>query len=123
MECFYRSGEGLAWGSSAATRYIVAQYCGGQSALVRVFQSRLGVPLAKMRSALFRVLRADTGRFAMMRSCADAFPKGAVFDAGKLLGEWFKLTWRRAWGELVMFGECELFERHFVWFAGDLQEV
>jgi hypothetical protein len=38
------------------SRYIVAQYCGDQNALVRLSQSRMDYPLARMRAALLRTV-------------------------------------------------------------------
>lgn len=105
------------------TRYIVCQYCGGQSGLVRVSQSRLGIPLAKMRAALLRAMRGCTERYEMMKACSDRHPKEENVNWGKLMGQWFFLSLRRAWNDLVATGQCWFFERDFVWFAGKLCEV
>ena len=45
------------------SRYIVAQYCGDQNALVRLSQSRMEVCLSRMREALYRTLKGLTERY------------------------------------------------------------
>jgi hypothetical protein len=45
------------------SRYIVAQYCGGLDALVRVSRSRMEYPLPRMREALRSVLKGLPERY------------------------------------------------------------
>lgn len=109
------------------TRYVVNQYAGGQCGIVRTSQSRLGVPLAKMRKALFAAIRASVNRYELMAACKEShrktFGQDWAVDWGQLMRDWFRDSWRRAWRDLVETGECWFFKRRFVWFCGDLCEV
>ena len=102
------------------SRYIVAQYCGGQNALVRLSQSRMEYPFSKMRAQLLRKLKNLPERYRigneMQQSVGDE-QMSTVFN--QLL--W--LSFRTAWDDLVRGHSCEAFGVKFVWWDGKLQRV
>ena len=101
-------------------RYIVAQYCGDQNALVRLSQSRMDYPLPRMRAALLRTIKGMPERY----------------DLGNKLGQ--GLTWqelapisnhllwsefRRCWCDLVRSRSCEAFDVTLIWLDDELRRV
>jgi hypothetical protein len=103
------------------SRYIVAQYCGGQSALVRLSQSGMAVPLSRMREALYRTLKHHPERYRQGGRLM--LPGQPVEEFSKLFNTAFWLTFRSAWDSLVKSNGCEAFGIQFVWWNGELQEV
>ncbi len=101
------------------SRYIVSQYCGGQDALVRVSQSRLGFAFGKCRKALLKALRDCTDRYLYYGRIKEVFAE----NLGRVCGQWFFLELRYAWQELLERGECVIFGHRLCWFLGELCEV
>ncbi len=101
------------------SRYIVTQYCGGQDALVRLSQSRLGFSFGKCRKALLSSIKACTDRYLYYGRIRDVY--GERF--GRLCGQWYWLEVRNAWNELIEFGVCEFFGQKFCWWGRELCPV
>lgn len=102
------------------SRYIVAQYCGDQNALVRLSQSRMEVSLSKMRDGLLRALRGLPERYVD----AGSYRQGLPLDAfGIEFGRRFWAVFRGAWYALVRSRSFEAFGVQFVWWCGELQRV
>lgn len=108
---------------SNLSRYIVTQYCGGQDALVRLSQSRLGFPFAKVRRALLAAVRACTDRFLYLGRITRLGAMATPEAFGRICGQWYWLEIRQAWEELIDFGVCEFFGCKHVWFLGELRAV
>lgn len=102
------------------SRYIVAQYCGDQNALVRLSQSRAALPLARMREQLLRLLKALPERYEFGGELAKSVPGE---DFGKLFGKFLWSSFRRAWADLLRFRSCHAFGVQFVWFNGQIERV
>ncbi len=102
------------------SRYIVAQYCGDQNALVRLSQSRASIPLAKVRAELRRIVKGMPERYEAGQQLSLAM------SAEHFLPAFNQLTWmtfRRCWDELVRARMCEAFGVQLVWWDGRLQRV
>lgn len=107
------------------SRYIVAQYCGGQDALVRLSQSVLAVSLTKMREALYRAVKGIPERYEQARMYKPRM-FGTLHDVekfGKLFGHIFWLEFRVAWDAMVRSRSCEAYGVQFVWCGGELHRV
>lgn len=102
------------------SRYIVAQYCGDQNALVRLSQSRAAVPLTKMRARLLRAVK----------DLPERFEAGQVLSRA-LHGEEFsrafnQLLWKsfhESWSDLVRYRSCDVFGVKLVWIDGELRRL
>lgn len=115
------------------TNYVVAQYCGGQDAVVRVSGSRSLRPFGLMRKSLYKVgqnLRNGNALFAALggkyyhwRLCGPPDPMGEVKTFGRLCREFWSIQVRRAWEELVASGECSFLGSRYVWWCGSLSVV
>lgn len=107
------------------SNYIVAQYCGGQNALVRLSQSRMPYPFAKMRQALLRGLRSLPERYTDKtidrKEFADGMEGTTAF--GREFNRWFWAVFRNAWDGLVRSRSCSAFGVQFAWWGGELQRV
>jgi len=101
------------------SRYIVAQYCGGQDALVRLSQSRAAYPLARMRVAWYGALLGLVERYEW---------------GGRMLGAWgeqwhsefkrrFWGVYRDGWAELLACRSVTAHGVQFVWCDGSLARV
>src|SRR5216683_5151221 len=100
------------------SRYIVSQYCAGQNALVRLPQSRMEIPFARMRAELLRLLKGLPERYE-----AGGRPAQAVGQE-HFSREFNGLLWRsfrEAWDALVKHRSFEAFGVQFVWAGGKLQ--
>lgn len=102
------------------SRYIVAQYCGGQNALVRFSQSRLPIPLSRMRAELLRLIRNLPERYALGNKLVGVL-SGEELD--RVFNQTLWLTFREAWDSLVRSRSCEAYGVKIVWWAGALQRV
>lgn len=101
------------------SRYIVAQYCGDQDALVRLSQSKPSRPLTKMREALRQAFKRMPERHEYAHTISHLPPDEFEQELKKSLGQKF----RAAWDQLVMTGSCELFGVKLVWFGGSLERL
>src|SRR5207253_502608 len=102
------------------SRYIVSQYCAGQNALVRLSQSRMDIPFARMRQELLRVLKGLPERYEVGGKLSEEVAHevfGSAFNG--LLWR----TFRQAWDALVKHRSFEAFGVQFVWANGKLQRV
>lgn len=101
------------------SRYIVAQYCGDQLGLVRMSQSKIPLPLAKMRAALLRALKGSTERYFLAHEWGPLSEE----EFNKRFNGWFWGTFRSAWDELVMRLHCTAFGVQFAWLNGRIERV
>jgi hypothetical protein len=102
------------------SRYIVAQYCGDQNALVRVSQSRMEFPLSRMRARLLSVLKGLPERYEFGHQIQEGLTQEqftSMFSASL----W--MTFRHAWVDLVRSRSCEAFGVKLVWWDGDLRRA
>jgi hypothetical protein len=126
------------------SRYMVAQYCGGQHALVRVSQSRSEFPLTAMRQQLFQLLRELPERYEFGEKLRASLG-GAMFVPGtvqwiegrkvrvplppdaptyepsdftKAFNSFFWTAFRQAWDSLVSARSCEAYGVQFVAIGG-----
>lgn len=102
------------------SRYLVAQYCGGQDALVRLSQSKTDFPLSKARAALLARLRALPERYEFLNVLANSL-HGEDFT--RAANQFLRIHFRRAWDDLVRSRSCEAYGVYFVWFDGVLVKV
>jgi hypothetical protein len=100
------------------SRYIVAQYCGGQDALVRVSQSRMEYPLPRMREALRSVIKGLPERYEYGNR---NFQGMAYEEVSKASNQALWSTFRKAWNNLVRSRSCEVFGVTLVWWGGELR--
>lgn len=105
--------------SRRLSRYIVAQYCGSQCGLVRMSQSRMAVPLRKMRQALLRSLRGANERYFI----AHEWVLEPGEDLGQKMNTWFWNTFRTAWDQMVIHRWCNAFGIRFAWINGQIERV
>lgn len=101
------------------SRYLVSQYCGDQDALVRLSQSKPGVPMGKMREALRRAFKGMPERHEYAHTLSDLPPDEFARELKRNLWQKFKA----AWDQLVMTGSCELFGVKLVWLGEQLIRV
>jgi hypothetical protein len=102
------------------SRYIVAQYCGDQNALVRVSQSRMEFPLSRMRTRLLSVIKGLPERYAFghqMHANLTREEFVPVFNA------FLWKAFRQAWVDLVRSRSCEAFGVKLVWWDGELRRA
>jgi hypothetical protein len=102
------------------SRYIVAQYCGDQNALVRLSQSRMAIPLTRMREQLLRLLRGLPERYELGGELAQSF-SGDEFT--KVFSQFLWAGFRKAWAELLRVRSCQAFGVQFVWINGQVQRI
>lgn len=102
------------------SRYIVAQYCGGQNALVRLSQSRMDYPLAKMRAELLRTVKNLPERYAIGPALAQSWGSDELLRISNM-AMWGEF--RVAWDSLVKSRSCRLFGVSFVWWDGRLERA
>ncbi|MEI7431139.1 MAG: hypothetical protein WCL27_11850 [Betaproteobacteria bacterium] len=100
-------------------RYLVSQYCGDQSGLVRLSQSKTEQPFSKMREALRREVRTMPERYEFAATLAHLPPDEFAVQFKKAV--W--LQFKAAWGSLVQVGVCDVFGVRLVWFAGRLERL
>jgi len=106
------------------SRYIVAQYCGGQNALVRVSQSRMSYPLPRMRAQLLAMLKGLPERYEEGGRLMKLGPAEHDIEAfsqafNQALWRTFKQTWER----LVRTRSCQAYGVTFVWTDGELRRL
>lgn len=102
------------------SRYIVAQYCGGQSALVRFSQSKCDFPFTKARSQLRRAMRNMAERYAFLSLLPSELSRD---DFDRCAKDFFTLHFKRAWEDLVLSRSCTAYGVQFVWCDGELVRV
>lgn len=102
------------------SRYIVAQYCGDQNALVRLSQSRMAVPFAKMRQQLLRSLRGSAERYEHGHKLMAQVPRE---ELTRVFNGWFWAEFRQSWDSLVRVRSCTAYGVQFVWWDGALRRV
>ena len=100
------------------SRYIVAQYCGGQNALVRLSQSRMEYPFSKMRAQLLRTIKNLPERYAFGNGLTESFKGDELTQASN---QFLWLAFRQAWDDLVKSRSCQAFGVTFVWWDGELR--
>ena len=101
------------------SRYIVAQYCGDQCGLVRLSQSRMPLPFAKMRQTLLQELRRMPEKYFL----ANAWGSMSAEEFKRQFNGWFWGTFRAAWDELITKCYCTAFGVQFVWIDSRLERV
>ena len=104
----------------ALSRYIVAQYCGDQKALVRISQSRAAVPFARMRQQLLRVLKNLPERYEEGHKLIQGMPRE---EFSKTFNGLLWRTFRKAWDTLVRARSCEAFGVTLIWSDGQLRRI
>jgi hypothetical protein len=102
------------------SRYIVAQYCGDQNALVRLSQSRAPYPLARMRSQLLRVIKGLPERYEFGNRLSQGLSPGE-FD--RAFNQFLWSGFRRSWEALVRSRSCEAYGVTLVWWDGELRRL
>ena len=118
------------------SRYIVAQYCGDQNALVRLSQSRMEVSLRRMREALYRTLKGLPERYEdpenkKLQELVTQKKENKTREETdeervpwlRLFNRYFWGVFQEAWAKMVRSGSCEGFGVQFVWWCGELQRV
>ena len=102
------------------SRYIVAQYCGGQNALVRMSQSKTDFPLSRARHSLLQAIRQLPERYDFLNLLSQSLD-GVDFD--RAANTFLRVHFRRAWDDLVRVRACEAYGVQFVWCDGVLMQV
>lgn len=102
------------------SRYIVAQYCGGQNALVRFSQSKSDFPFSRARRALRREMRELPERYQFLSALISSVPDEHF---SRCANEFFRLHFRRAWDELARVRSCEAYGVQFAWRDGELRRI
>jgi hypothetical protein len=105
--------------SRRLSRYIVAQYCGGQSGLVRLSQSRAEQPFTKMRQGLLKFMRHMPERY----ECADHLRSLPPDSFDKAFSRFFWNEFRFGWQELAIKRFCEVFNAKLVWTTDKLERL
>lgn len=101
-------------------RYIVAQYVGGQDALIRLSRSRVGGCSARLRSAFLRHVMTDPRRYShwVHRCGLAAAPVAAATRTGEawilLMREAWWQTFHSGWQSLVTSGMASVFGQRVV---------
>jgi len=119
---FHVNVKRIRYGDASArrlSRYIVAQYCGGQSGLVRVSQSRGEIPFPKMRQALLATFRHMPERY----EAAGDLLKLPVEEFGQQFRKLYWAEFRSAWDQLVGTLSCEVYGVRFAWVIDRLERV
>jgi hypothetical protein len=102
------------------SRYIVAQYCGGQNALVRLSQSKTDFPLSRARAALLSRIKGLPERYEFLNVLANSL-HGEDFT--RAANQFLRIHFRQAWDDLVRSRCCEAYGVQFVWCDGVLMQV
>lgn len=102
------------------SRYIVAQYCGGQNALVRLSQSKTDFPLSRARAALLSRIKGLPERYEFLNLLANSL-HGEDFT--QAANRFLRIHFRQAWDDLVRSRSCEAYGVQFVWCDGVLMQV
>jgi hypothetical protein len=102
------------------SRYLVAQYCGGQNALVRLSQSKADFSFSKARASLLKALRGLPERFEFLQPLARS-TQGEEFT--RLANQFLRIHFRQAWDELVHGRICQAYGVQFAWVDGALVRV
>jgi hypothetical protein len=102
------------------SRYIVAQYCGDQNALVRLSQSKTDFSFSKARNALLQALRGLPERYEFLQRLSGSL---SGEDFSRAANQFLRLHFRQAWDELVRARSCAAYGVQFVWADGALQRV
>ena len=105
------------------SKYIVAQYCGGQNALVRLSQSRLPVSLPRMRRELLRALKGLPERIQAMQALPREPGMPGLKELGAQQNRILYTEFRKAWEKLLRVRMCVAFGVQFAWLDGELQRV
>lgn len=101
------------------SRYIVAQYCGGQSGLVRLSQSRCPLPLTRMRKAWFHALHGLQERYEWGH---DNLPR-MEGDPQEEFRRAFWSVYRSGWLDLLDRGSTVAHGVQFAWWDSALHRV
>lgn len=104
---------------SRLSRYIVAQYCGGQVGLVRVSQSKCVLPLTRIRRAWFTALQGLPERYEWGGQAWHHFGEDPVREFRKAFWGVFRVGWL----ELLRFGSTVAHNMQFAWWDGALHRV
>lgn len=99
------------------SRYIVAQYCGGQNALMRFSQSKCDFPFTKARSQLRQAMRRLPERYFFLNLLPTEWSQE---DFGRCANDFFVLHFKQAWEDLVLSRSCRAYGVQFVWCDGEL---
>jgi hypothetical protein len=102
------------------SRYIVAQYCGDQNALVRLSQSRAPYPLSRMRSQLLRVIKALPERYEFGNQLVQGL---SLEEFNRAFNQALWSGFRQAWVNLVRSRSCEAYGVTLVWSEGELRRL
>lgn len=102
------------------SRYIVAQYCGGQNALVRVSQSRMPYPLSRMRAQLLGKLKGLPERYEQGGHLMEGVTREQFSQA---FNQVLWRTFRQAWERLVRSRSCQAYGVTLVWADGELRRL
>ncbi len=102
------------------SRYLVAQYCGGQNALVRLSQSRMQYPFTKMRAQLLRTVRDLPERYQQLHLVSE---KTSTEDFSRVASFFMWREFRQAWDDLVKRRSCRAFGVVLVWTDGELRRL
>ena len=105
------------------SRYIVAQYCGDQDGLVRLSQSRMAIPLTRMRQALLRRLKDLPERFYVGSEMLKGLKDCSREELDRLIPKFFWNEFRAAWDQLVRGRSCRAFGVQFCWWDNKLERV
>jgi hypothetical protein len=105
--------------SRRLARYLVSQYCGDQSGLVRLSQSRQERRFSKIREALRHTIKSMPERHEFAHTLSHLPPDEFNVQIRKEVWKRFQI----AWDSLVRVGSCELFGVQFIWFMDRLERV
>jgi hypothetical protein len=94
------------------SRYIVAQYCGGQDALVRLSQSKSDFSFSKARSSLLKAIRDLPERYDFLNVLISSVHRE---DFDRAANQFLRMHFRQAWDDLVRTRSCEAYGVQFVW--------
>jgi len=97
------------------SRYMVAQYCGGQNALVRLSQSRMEFPLTGLRGQLFKLIRGLPERYEFGNRLSQSL-RGEQFT--QAFAQFFHLHFRQAWADVLRGRSCSAYGVQFVVVGG-----
>jgi hypothetical protein len=102
------------------SRYIVAQYCGGQNALVRLSQSKTDFPLSRARHALLQAIKGLPERYDFLHLVSKSLSGD---DFTRAANQFLRMHFREAWDSLVRARSCAAYGVTFVWADGRLEKA
>lgn len=102
------------------SRYLVAQYCGGQNALVRLSQSKSDFPLSRARAALLKAISGLPERYEFPHPLGESL-HGEEFT--RAANQFLRMHFREAWDSLVRARSCRAYGVDFMWLENRLQRV